>query len=322
MTTFRVSFETLSSVRTPFHSDTIFGHFCWAIRFIFGEDKLKKWLEDYSHSPTLISNAFPEKLFPRPLCKPLPFEEIKKLFPTDSTFTDIDLLMEMKKIKKIRLITEEWFWENQQKLSPRILLTYLRENQREMSFTSETMLIPHNRFDRVTGRAAEGGLYDFEETFYSKADNTHLKWWFFIQTQTLTKDEIEKILNYIAWNGFGADNSSGKGVLKILNLKEFNIPPCPSANAILSLANFYPSSPECLNGYYNLITKFGKLGGAFASGYNPFKKPVIMIEAGAIIIDPNYSPEKHYGCLVSNVHTNSSIKQYGYAFPISVHYEE
>ncbi len=322
MTTFRVSFEIRSSVRTPFQSDTIFGHFCWAIRFLFGEERLKNWLHEFPNSPTLLSNAFPERLFPKPLCKPLPFNEIISNSSSTSDPTGIDLLMAAKKIKKIRFISEKWFWENIHHLSPHLLFSYLREQQTDVDFAAETVLISHNRFNRATGRVDEGGLYDFEETFYSKPDNSQPNWWFFIKTQTLSKSEIEKILSYIEWNGFGADNSTGKGVIKIKNLVEFAIPPCQHPNAMLSLANFFPASQQCLKGYYNIITKFGKLGGAFASGYNPFKKPVIMIEAGALIIDPDYSPDKNYGSLVDDVHKNTSIKHYGYAFPIPIHYEE
>lgn len=324
MTTYRVSFEIVSSVRTPFQSDTIFGHLCWAIRFLFGEEKLRKWLEEFPSSPTLLSNAFPEKLFPRPLCRPLPPKKASEQFPSAPEKLDIDFLIKRKKIKKINFISENWFWENQHHLSPSILLSHLSaiDEESEMDIKTENLLISHNRFNRNTGRADEGGLYDFEEIFYAKKNKNRLNMWFLIKTQTLSKDEIEKILSYLEWNGFGADNSSGKGVIKILKLEEFIIPSCPQANAVISLANFYPSSPECLNGYYNILTKFGKLGGTFASGYNPFKKPLIMVEAGALILDSNYTPDKHYGSLVNDVHTNSAIKHYGYAFPIPVHYEE
>jgi len=56
----RVSFELKSSLRTPFQADTIFGHICWAIRHIAGEERLRSFLNAYDGAlPLLISDGFP-----------------------------------------------------------------------------------------------------------------------------------------------------------------------------------------------------------------------------------------------------------------------
>ena len=53
---------------TPFQSDTIFGHICWAVRFLkWGEeDKLNDFLTQYETEdspPLLISNGFPKVFY-------------------------------------------------------------------------------------------------------------------------------------------------------------------------------------------------------------------------------------------------------------------
>lgn len=313
MRTYKIQFGLKSSLRTPFHADTIFGHFCWAMRYIEGEDKLKGWLGGYKESPTLISNAFPVGKFPRPLIPDI----------RDSGSNDLQRATILKKIKKIDLISEDWIKKYQHSMSVEKLNEELEVAAKEESSTAYISLpITHNTYDRLSGRTLEGSLYDWEETFFLDDKGEPQTFWFYVSTETLTRAQLRTMLDFMSYSGFGADKSIGKGQLEVVSLEESSLPEVSNANAFISLSNFIPSIPEELNGYYRPITKFGKLGGEWASGRVPFKKPVVMLQAGSVVIDPNYSPSKFYGKLQRNIHRQEEIVQYGYAFPFPIYLEE
>ena len=320
MKTYRIQFQLKSSIRTPFHADTIFGHLCWALRYLKGEESLKEWLESFKTSPTLISNAFKFSMFPRPVLPPV--------YLTMPDQSDLLSAVLFKKMKKISYLKEKWVYQNQNSFSSRLLMKELLRIAREelcrkskgkaIEKTTASVAITHNTYDRSLGRVLEGSLYDWEETFYQQPNSEPQTFWFLIKTKYLNKTEIENILEFVELSGFGADKSIGKGQIELTSIKEYSFPECPNANAFISLSNFIPAKPQDLNGYYKPITKFGKLGGEWAAGGVPFKKPVIMFEAGAVIKDSGYSATKNYGKLQTNIHRLPEVVQYGYAFPFPI----
>jgi len=320
MKTYRIQFQLKSSLRTPFHADTIFGHLCWALRYLKGEDRLKEWLESFKSSPTLISNAFKDGLIPRPV---LPAVQLS--LQGRSVLLSAALF---KKMKKISFLKEEWVYQNQMSFSSKVLMEELlriaeeemQNKSRGKSFlkTDASVAITHNTYDRLSGRVLEGSLYDWIETFYLQHNGEPQTFWFLIKTESLTKNEIDNLLEFVAFSGFGADKSIGKGQIKITAINEEALPECPDANAFISLSNFIPGKPEDLNGYYQPLTKYGKLGGEWAAGRVPFKKPVVMLQAGAVIKDADYSETKTYGKLQTDIHRQKEIVQYGYAFPFPI----
>lgn len=326
MTTYRIQFRLRSSLRTPFHADTIFGHLCWALRYLKGEDRLKEWLESFGSSPTLISNAFQVGSFPRPMLPPLPLQKLGKLKEFNPDDLDLQTATVLKGMKKITFLSKKWMKEHQASFSNVTLSCHLfdlavkrlKESTNEKRKTVESIAITHNTYDRLNGRVLEGSLYDWVETFYLQPDGELQSFWFLIRTDTLSKAEIENMLEFVEFSGFGADKSIGKGQIDITAVNEESLPECPNANAFISLSNFIPAKPEDLNGYYQPITKYGKLGGEWATGRVPFKKPVVMLQAGAVIKDAEYSEAKTYGKLQTDIHRQKEIVQYGYAFPFPI----
>ena len=57
MNLYKLIYEIKSPVITPFQADTIFGHLCWAIRYIKGEEKLVKFLENFEYAIIIRKNA-------------------------------------------------------------------------------------------------------------------------------------------------------------------------------------------------------------------------------------------------------------------------
>ncbi len=101
MTTYKIQFELKSSIRTPFHADTIFGHLCWAMRLVDGNNQLSNWLKNYAESPTLISNAYKNGRFPRPQLPPLDRNVLGKLKGFDPNNIDLRTATILKGLKKI-----------------------------------------------------------------------------------------------------------------------------------------------------------------------------------------------------------------------------
>ncbi len=326
MTTYKIQFKLKSSIRTPFQSDTIFGHLCWAMRYLEGEDRLREWLNNYQTSPTLISNAFPDGKFPRPILPPLPIQKLGKLKGFSTNPVDIKTAIILKKMKKILFVNEEWVINNQASFSMENLSSLLFDMAKQMveearsqkHKTVKDVAITHNTYDRLNGRVLGGSLYDWVETFYIQPNGDPQTFWFLVKTDTLNKNEIENLLEFISLSGFGADKSIGKGQIEITDIKNQTFPECPNANAFISLSNFIPAKPEDLNGYYKPLTKYGKLGGEWATGRVPFKKPVVMLQAGAVIVDANYAKTKQYGRLQTDIHRQKEVVHYGYAFPFPI----
>lgn len=75
---FKIKICLTSSLLTPFHSDILWGHICWALRYI---SDLQEFLDAYSSDepPLLISNAFPEGYLPYPVLPIMKKEEAKCL---------------------------------------------------------------------------------------------------------------------------------------------------------------------------------------------------------------------------------------------------
>jgi CRISPR-associated protein Csm4 len=300
------------------------------LRYLKGEVRLKEWLESFGSSPTLISNAFQVGSFPRPMLPPLPLKELGNLKGFNPDELDLKTATVLKRMKKIALLSEEWVKEHQTSFSNETLFCHLfdlaayrlTESKDEKRKTVESIAMTHNTYDRLSGRVLEGSLYDWVETFYLQPDGESQSFWFLLRTKALSKAEIENMLEFVAFSGFGADKSIGKGQIEITAINEEALPKCPNANAFISLSNFIPARLEDLNGYYQPLTKYGKLGGDWATGRVPFKKPVVMLQAGAVIKDADYSETKTYGKLQIDIHRQKEIVQYGYAFPFPICLEE
>lgn len=73
MQNYRINIKLKSSVITPFHSDTLWGHICWALRYTRGEKELLDFLDCYRSGkpPLIISNAFPRGYLPFPVLEPM-----------------------------------------------------------------------------------------------------------------------------------------------------------------------------------------------------------------------------------------------------------
>lgn len=331
MKTYIVRLEIKSAVATPFHSDTIFGHLAWAIRYLKGEPFLEDWLNNFHSSPTLISDGFPlddneTLLFPFPILKPTPPDLIEKFLSEffGRTLSKEELIHSfdaIKMIKKRSYISQSVLQKHINNLSEINLISEFFKstyesltNPQKHKLSVATRFDMHNTINRLTNTVLEeGGLYSVKATYYKE----NSKIWIAIRSNEFDKKELENYFQHIAKNGFGKDSSVGKGALKFIDLTEIELPSAKEPNAYLSLSHFIPEKNLPVNSHYSFMVKFGKLGGAFANNMPVFKKPLIMFNPGSIIFKDNKEIDFNYQ-LTGNIHFDSRIKQYACVFPLPV----
>jgi len=288
---------------SSWQSDTIFGHLCWNLRYLYGESELTRFLDGYTddHPPMLLSNGFPEDLLPKPILPPslmditLPLEEQRHHFRLSKNIRD-----------RVYLSREEF----EGVLKGEEIHTVLQD---EVEETNEIKRITYkNQIDRLTGTTGDGGqLFSFEESYwesvsvYLKVDESHA-------------DLVEKLFRELENTGYGKRKSVGYGhVHKVYfdSFEDFSAP--ADANGFVTLSNFVPSARDPTSGYWKYIVKYGKTGEIYSQEETAFKKPLLMLLAGSTFYA---SPcREFYGRLVNGISPPlPQVVQYAYALPVPI----
>ena len=310
-----------SPIITPLQSDTLFGHICWAIRYLWGEKYLVDFLNEYHPEeapPFLISNGFPDGYLPKPVLPSVSQGDLDKILLKDRVSDSYKI----KSIKKADLVPISMLNTLQDEpISPKkLFLTMYEDKNYDAVMGAEksriSMTIRHNTVNRIKNRVEEG-LYDQEEFFCHEGSNIFC---IYIRSVRFSRDEIERIFKFIAENGFGKDKNTGKGHFEIESIEErIDLPEWENPNSFMTLSSFIPAKADPTKGYYRVLKKHGKLGGMYAHG-NPFKRPLLMFQAGSVFFD---EPVKsNYGSLLPDVHhKHKDVRHYAYAFPIGLRIE-
>ena len=322
---FEVKIRFWGSVGTPLHSDIMWGHMAWVIRYLDGEEELMAFIASHEESPTLVSDVFPEGMLPMPVLAPLNPEE-KRSFLGNHFALEGPKRIEgedfLKQLKKRKVIPEEWL-AGEEALSARMMaekaLAEVTGDEQQEGKTKEKEkvgLVAHNQINRL--KMASQRLYFTQETFFDK-NEIHR---FFVSTDYLKKDRLREIIKTIGLLGYGRDSSTGKGAFEVVEINEVDLPKMENANAIMSLSHFVPSAKMGKRGWYGLRTKFGKLGGIWAKEKpTPFKKPVVMMTPGSVFMGVNEN--EFYGELLKDIHyTEKSVVEHAYLFPIRIKVRE
>jgi len=180
----------------------------------------------------------------------------------------------------------------------------------------KTVTITHSTINRLTGTTSKEGpnLYDEATTFF-KEDSQFES---YLNTKYFTKDELEKYFNFIQECGFGKNKYTGKGHFEI-TIEEYEPPVVEKPNAYLVLSNCVPAEDDPKKVYYNGFTKFGKLGGSYATKESPFKYPIFMFKPGSVFI----YEKPPTGTLLKNIHPKPelNIVHNAYCYSIPFHWE-
>jgi len=287
------------------------------MRYLWSEERLEGFVKDCKPGAPprlLISNAFPDGYLPKPILPPVSQKDLQPVLGEER----ISDSYRIKSIKKADLVPVSVLNELQNsKISPKGLFAAMYRNYdavMDVEKSRVNMSVRHNTVNRIKNRVEEG-LFDQDEFFCCEDFNLFCV---YMRTSYFSKDELEKIFEFMGENGFGKDKNTGKGHFKVEDVQpRIDLPTWDHPNAFMTLSSFIPAKgEETTQAYYRVLQKHGKLGGMFAQG-NPFKRPLLMLDAGSVFFD---NPLKEsYGSLIPNVHhTHEQVRHYAYAFPMGL----
>ena len=302
MKVYRVKLRPLNSFISQLQADSLFGAICWVIRYTEGAEKLMAMLSyfDGGNPPFILSNGYPGDLLPRPLIPPR---------VRDEKTTKREQLAEArlgKKLKSTLMVTPQEFvaLARGEKSIP---------GCKAKEFVVLDLL--HAQVNRVTGTTGEGGeLFSTTERFLNEKAYQYISVYFKCEDEWLEK--LEGYFHLMAQTGIGKGRTVGKGAFEVLGVESFDLFANSQGNAFISLSNFVPAVDDPVDGYYKLLVKHGKLGESRSRHENPFKRPLVMFQAGsAFKTDATLKP--YYGKMVKGIAPGTpEVMQYGYAFAV------
>ena len=135
----------------------------------------------------------------------------------------------------------------------------------------------------------------------------------------LERPMLQKTLELMFTLGIGARKSVGKGSFDLLSLEEdHELAAFSAGNAFMALSNFIPVSSDPADGFYKTFVKYGKLDRELSVAEQPFKKPLMFLEAGAVFRCDDQGVRPYYGrCLHGiAVDPNISVNAFTIAIPM------
>lgn len=284
MDLYKLKINLHSPIITPLKGDTIWGHIVWGIANHEGNEKVSEFLKKQQIEPEiLVSSAFPKDT----ICRPLP--EPNKREALDST-----KYAEIKKNKKKIYASAQDFYKNVD--TQDICLAKAFELEQEM----------HNTINRFTGTVDDdGGLFALN-AFYPKQSDFDI----YIRS-SYAPERITTLFNWAFENGYGADASTGKGHIKIIDEPK-KVELKQESNTYMALAPFVVSKKQSIkNLRANIFIRNGKIGGNFATYMTPWKKTVVLFDEGAVF--ESIEPLDFVGELLTDIHVDKKICQAGFA---------
>jgi len=345
---FDLELSVRSPLGTPLAADTLFGHLCWGIRYTDGVAKLKEFLASFEtpNPALLLSDPFPSGFWPMPLLtKPVPededslidlikrqpYREIDRRLPscplsrctTSAAITDLEAIDIFKWLAKLRWIETDVLGRLVNNMSAvAILEHFIRSGCGNPNMPVEAM-VAHNTINRLTNRPlAEDGFFFTKEGFVSpeKPAAFHVV----LASTSYSDRDMVALFEHALAGGYGRDKSIGKGKIEVGRITSLEMPRVDAPNAVLLLGPCAPYADEPCEGYWQIFTRYGKLGGDWATGpgptgsHNPFKRPLTMLKAGSVLLTD--SPKPYYGRLIDNVHPEfDEVRHYGLALAMPIH---
>lgn len=288
MKTLLVTIKPQTAFATPPHGDTLFGQLCWALRNRHGDAWLTERLQGYTcGNPFLVvSDLFPAKYWPRPHLPP-------EFFVFQGKSSPKDLKMEK---KKVWLLRQDW---------EKPLPAWVASCQTEKDVWPKkgidgriTRSQPHNTINRLTGTTGKDGFapYGVDQIWWPP--QAHLESWLLHDPDRLPKKSLETALKDIGSTGFGKDASTGLGKFTVEHVADASLTHQKQSNAWLTLGFCAPQGCGLAAAwsYYQVFTRFGRHGDTAAVTGQPFKTPILMARAGAVLTPQKpFAHRQHVG---------------------------
>ena len=297
---YRVKYGLKSWVASAWQSDTIFGHLCWGMKYLHGEERLGSFLTLYytGTPPLLLSNGFPGDFLPRPIAAPLSID------PTLSSDKQREQFQDYKEVRKSQYLLPDEF---DRAIGGETVLPSPESKPPEQKRV--TLKNQINRLTCTTGEGEEGRLYNFEEYYWPEVT-------IYLKLEDEFVDMARSLFQYIADTGYGKRKSVGYGEVETMSFEPFGGFNAPAnANGFVTLSNFVPATDDPIHGNWQTMVKYGKMGEEYASEEHVFKKPLLMLEAGSTFYDTPC--REYYGRLVKDLSGfYQQAVQYAFALPV------
>ncbi|MEA3315228.1 MAG: hypothetical protein U9Q30_05175, partial [Campylobacterota bacterium] len=282
MKLYKTTIIPTSNFITSLKGDTLFGQICWAIRYKYGEESLKELLKEYETKPFLIvSDGFASGYLPKPTLPSSLLDENsddKKQNRKNIWLT----LEQLKDGKYNEAITNE-----------------------EASNIDKTEAIVRNSINYKTSTTGDGFDPHSEiEQSLSKKDI------YFLCDDNFSKENLYEIVQLVSQMGYGKDSSTGKGRFEIDSIELIELD--NNSKTFITLSPFVADGMKCKNIFYEPFTRFGK-SGANRANKNPFKKPILMANSGAVIEFDSKEKFQYIGKAIKNISTYEDIVHQGYS---------
>jgi len=341
MKTYKLKLQVYSALQTPLQPDTLFGHLCWSIRYTEGQQALQAFLDSFMQGspPVVLGSAFPEGFWPAPLLpgpsrqqedilldmlSKISRTELKNRLPfcplsensVSETLTDLEAFDILKWLRKLRFLPEEMLPEFAAAMDSFAILQRFLQNGCGKANLLTSAAVAHNSVNRLTGASDE--LYFSNEYFPNPKKPPVFQ--LVVMSDIWDAHQITEKFTAALQGGYGKSKSRGKGWIKVIGTEPFTLPHAQSPNALLLLGTCCPAQTDPAQGFWQCATKAGKLGGDWAVGDNPFKKPLTMLLPGSLL--KTDSPKSYCGRLVKGVSdAYPQVVQYGLAPVLAVRWD-
>lgn len=287
MKLYKTTLTPISNFATSLKGDTLFGQICWAIRYTFGEAKLESLLSNYETSPFLVvSDGFATEFVPKPS------------LPSSLLGEDGDKKKENR--KKIWLTLKELQNGEFSKA----------KTDEEVNNKSKTVVTVKNSLNYKTFTTDDSGTF----APYSESESTiGPKDVYFLVSDIFTIDELQKSLNTVTQMGFGKNASIGKGFFTLSDFEEIKL--TQISKTLMTLSPAVLEDQNIKKAYYEPFTRFGKHGADLANK-NPFKKPLLLANSGAIVVFEQTYTKPYIGKAIKGHSTHQNAVHQGYAIVI------
>lgn len=296
MQTFCVTLRPQTAFGSPLLGETLFGQMCWAIRRLYGEGELNTLLSGYDEGRpfAVLSDAMPAGYVPLP--------SMPNYLWQDDDGSNRKYLKKKAWIPFSALAEDPFNWQTSAKSDEEVCPEGLRAEQINL----------HNTINRMTGTTGKGQFAPFMQPQTWLNTQVPLTVVAVIDESRFSVKQLIEVLTYIGISGFGRDASVGLGKFTLDGeVKELESQP-PSTTH-LTLASCALSGIEDLvpeKTFYRTKTHFGRHGDELALVGTPFKYPILLATAGAVITT-NASQNQPF--------VGKGLKHISYAQPEAVH---
>ena len=310
--TYLLKLKPLSSYMTLWQSDTIYGHLLWAIFFIYGEEELKKVIDEFKNSnpPFIVSDGFIGDKLPL-IEKEIISNDLVEYLVKKYKKSYHEVAIELKKIKNIKKVSLKEFnqlrkedYSNIEWLEEK-LFSKKEDRQEKNNIVSIENI--HNRINRITNTTKENGLFSTIEYFTNENIYIYIK-----LKDCYDEKKFFSLIKYMEETGFGKKKSIGKGSFKIESFEKFDGFEDIKGNGFITLSNYIPKEFDYDTTIKSLpLVKNGKVG----IGSNPFKKTFSCFKAGSLF---KGGENRTKGKILTEIHENKDIIQIGIPFILEV----